>query len=221
MANYYDKIKICNVCKLEKDLDMFRKRKTPKDSYRNSCKSCESIQSKKYYDKNKLNLKEKNKQWRINNPDKVKEILKRFLLKNPEYVRKYTINSRDKINKRYKDRRDTDINFKLKENIRNLIKNSLNYKNIKKNQRTNKILGCTNDDFKLHLESQFESWMTWDNYGNPKDGILQPDKTWDIDHIIPLNTAITEDELIKLNHYTNLKPLCSYVNRITKRGKLI
>ena len=62
--------------------------------------------------------------------------------------------------------------------------------------------------------------MNWDNYGNPKDGILEINKTWDIDHIIPTTTAKTEEELIKLNHFTNLQPLCSYYNRITKRAKI-
>jgi hypothetical protein len=61
--------------------------------------------------------------------------------------------------------------------------------------------------------------MTWENYGNPKDGILELNKTWDIDHIIPLYDAITEEDIIRLNHYTNLQPLCSYTNRIIKKNK--
>ena len=60
--------------------------------------------------------------------------------------------------------------------------------------------------------------MNWDNYGNPKDGLVEPNKTWDIDHIIPMNNAKTEDDVYRLNHYTNLQPLCSYVNRFIKRG---
>ena len=43
---------------------------------------------------------------------------------------------------------------------------------------------------------------------------------WDIDHIIPLTSAINEEDLIKLNHYTNLKPLCSKINRDIKRNNL-
>lgn len=50
-----------------------------------------------------------------------------------------------------------------------------------------------------------------------KDGVLEEDKSWDIDHIIPTSSARTEDEVIKLNHYTNLQPLCSYYNRVVKR----
>ena len=40
---------------------------------------------------------------------------------------------------------------------------------------------------------------------------------WDIDHIIPLSSAKNEDDLLRLNHYTNLQPLCSKVNRDIKR----
>jgi hypothetical protein len=56
--------------------------------------------------------------------------------------------------------------------------------------------------------------MTWKNYGK-YNGELE--YGWDIDHIIPLCSAINEEELIKLNHFTNLQPLCSKVNRDIKR----
>ena len=39
--------------------------------------------------------------------------------------------------------------------------------------------------------------MTWENHG----------KLWHIDHIVPLATAETEEDLYKLFHYTNLQPL--------------
>ena len=37
-----------------------------------------------------------------------------------------------------------------------------------------------------------------------------------LDHITPSTSAITEQDIIRLNHYTNLQPLCSYVNRYIK-----
>mgnify|MGYP002132731409 FL=1 len=43
--------------------------------------------------------------------------------------------------------------------------------------------------------------MTWDNYGD-----------WHIDHIIPLNSAQTEEDLYKLCHYSNLQPLWALDN---------
>jgi len=98
-----------------------------------------------------------------------------------------------------------------------MILKSFKRKGYSKKTKTYDILGLTYEEFKLYLESKFESWMNWGNYGNPKDGILELSKTWDIDHIIPLSSAKTENDIIKLNHYTNLQPLCSHINRNIKR----
>lgn len=59
--------------------------------------------------------------------------------------------------------------------------------------------------------------MSWENYGK-YNGELN--YGWDIDHIIPLSSANDESELIKLNHYSNLQPLCSYINRYIKSDKI-
>lgn len=59
--------------------------------------------------------------------------------------------------------------------------------------------------------------MNWDNYGNPIDGLVEPNKTWDVDHIKPLSSATNEQELLELCKYTNLQPLCSYYNRFIKK----
>ena len=52
--------------------------------------------------------------------------------------------------------------------------------------------------------------MSWDNYGQ---------EGWVIDHIYPLSKAKSEDELYRLNHYTNLQPLWWYDN-LMKSDKL-
>lgn len=58
--------------------------------------------------------------------------------------------------------------------------------------------------------------MNWDNYG-----LYNTTKQygWDLDHIEPLSSAKTIEDVIRLNHYTNFQPLCSYVNRHIKRNK--
>jgi hypothetical protein len=147
-------------------------------------------QKKAYYEANKLKLINYGKIWREKNSDKIKAY--------------------------YKRKRATDTIYKLKGNIRCLIKNSI-IKEYKKDTNTIQILGCSFEEFKQHLEANFEPWMNWGNYGKPSNNIYEPNKTWDIDHIIPLANAKTIDDVIRLNHYTNLQPLCSYNNRYIKR----
>ena len=87
-----------------------------------------------------------------------------------------------------------------------------------KKSRTCEILCCSFEEFQIYFESKFESWMTWENRGK-YNGELN--FGWDIDHIIPISSATTEEEILKLNHYTNLQPLCSRINRDIKKNKLL
>ncbi len=63
------------------------------------------------------------------------------------------------------------------------------------------LLGCPIEDFKEYIESKFEPWMTWNNYGNGYN-------MWNIDHSIPIDFENPTLE-IKLSrfHYTNTKPM--------------
>jgi hypothetical protein len=176
---------------------------------------------KKHYDDNKDKKKELkkqyNEQYRLNNEDKIKQ----YRTDNKDKTKQYRIQNRDK-NKEYfkyysKQRRQNNILFKLISNLRSLISNSIRNKGYNKCSKSTVILGCTWEEFKQHIESQFEPWMTWDNYGCKIP--LGPNITWDLDHIIPINNAITEEDIIRLNHYTNFQPLCSYHNRFVKRDK--
>jgi hypothetical protein len=118
----------------------------------------------------------------------------------PEYIKKYE--TKIKRANYARKRRITDPIYKLKCNIRKLIGNSLSNKGFKKNTKTNIILGCSYEEFITHLESKFTEGMTWENYGE-----------WVIDHKIPLASAVTESQIIELNHYTNLQPLWWDENR--------
>ena len=106
--------------------------------------------------------------------------------------------------------------YRFKHNISCRIRQSLKCNNYSKRSKTYEILGCSFNDFKNHIECQFESWMTWDNYGLYNG---TPNYGWDVDHIIPSSSAISEDKVIKLNNYKNLRPLCSYINRDIKKDR--
>lgn len=102
-------------------------------------------------------------------------------------------------------RRKIDPIFKLSSRMRIITNRFL--KN-KKTKGTENIIGCTFIELKQYLENKFTSEMTWNNYGT----------LWHIDHIKPLCSAKSENEVYKLNHYTNLQPLLAAEN-MAKGGK--
>jgi len=79
---------------------------------------------------------------------------------------------------------------------------------VDKPSNTETLLGADWETVKAHIESQFVGGMNWDNMGE-----------WHIDHIVPLASAKTEEELCALCHYTNLQPLFALDN-IRKGAKL-
>jgi len=197
--------KICNVCSNEKSINEYYIDKTKKDGYRTSCKSCDLKRAQNYRNNNKEKVSLAKK---ISYNKKIAD----YLLKGSIYRKNNKLNR----NIKEKERRLNDPLHKLKVNLRNLIGNSLRTKNYKKVSKTQEILGCSFEEFKIYLESRFETWMTWDNRGlyNGTENY-----GWDVDHVIPTSSATTEEELIGLNHYTNLRPLCSYNNRYIKKNK--
>ncbi len=112
-------------------------------------------------------------------------------------------------------RRQIDPLYKLTTSIRASIRHSLKNKGYTKKSRTYQILGCSFEDFKQHIEKQFEPWMNWANHGLYNGEF---DYGWDYDHKIVISSAKTEEDIIRLNHYTNFQPLCTYKNRVLKRN---
>lgn len=188
-------MKVCNVCNLELDFSKFYK-STNKDGLKNECKNC--YNNKRY---------EYNKNYKLNNKERIATVKKEYYLTNKDYMmKKHT----EYLNYRYKN----DLLFRLLILSRSSIKNAFLSKGIKKRSKTIEMIGCSLFELRNHLESKFENWMNWNN-----QGLYNGDFNygWDIDHIIPLSSAKTEEELIKLAHYTNLQPLCSKINRDIKK----
>jgi len=196
-------MKKCNKCKEIKDISYFVKNKSSKDGLNNYCKICKN----KYNKSNIERIKENNKIYKAQNKIILNQLQKEYVKKN-----------KDKIYLTRKIRYNKDSLFRLTENIRSNIGNSFLKNGYTKKSKTYEILGCSYKEFKLYLESKFESWMTWENKGRYNGEF---NFGWDIDHIVPLSNAETEEDIIRLNHYTNLQPLCSKVNRDIKRDKLL
>lgn len=204
-------MKKCIKCLVEKEYSLFHKRSSSKDGYKNTCRDCVNMYGKE-------NKKKHNKKYKDNNKEILKIKYKIYEGENKEKRKKYREDNRKILNEKrrvyQKYKMETDSLFKLKRRIRNIVYKSV--KNKSKNITTERIIGCDYNNLKIYLETKFESWMTWENYGL-YNGELN--YGWDIDHIIPLSSTVNEDDIINLNHYTNLQPLCSYTNRHIKSNK--
>ena len=99
--------------------------------------------------------------------------------------------------KNYIKQKMNDPLFKLVFNTRTLIRNSIKRQYTKKSKKTQEILGCSFEEFKIYLEEQFDENMNWDNQGS----------YWHMDHKKPISLAMSEEEVYELNHYTNFQPL--------------
>lgn len=228
-----NKTKKCIKCNIEKELKEFR---FDGKYYRNKCKKCENELNKINHELNKEKIKEYNRKYRKNNKEyfikkrkeyrekhkeelslynkiyyqenkklykklhnsyvqknkeKIKEYNKKWKKENPEKVK-------EMIRKDYIKRRNDPV-LKLKDQTRNMINDCFKRKNYRKqNSKLESIVCCSIDELINHLLQTFKN-----NYGYEWDGR----ENVHIDHIIPLKNAKTRDEVIKLNHYTNLQLL--------------
>jgi hypothetical protein len=204
--------KVCNVCGIEKSLADFFKATRNKDGYYNRCKDCHREKNKKNVYKY-LKKYQKTDKWketlnRYQQSEKGKASLKRYrqsekgkkalsrvqkkYLENPENRAKHYKLSAENQKKRYNENPE----FKFIHDMRNMINYGIKRGGFKKKARTTDILGCSIEDFKKHIENQFDSRMNWDNRGE-----------WELDHIIPVSSAENEFEAIALNHHSNFQPL--------------
>jgi len=210
---------VCSECTKESNKRYRESNKEKISNYRKINKDKFDESYKKYLIKNKDKRKEDqkryNKKWVENNKDYHREYSKSYYPsyydENKESIKEkskeYYKNNKDIINEKLKvynrEKRVESPLFKFKQNIRNLIKNSFIKKLSKKSKKTTDILCCSYDEFRVYIESLFDSEMSWDNYGI----------YWEIDHILPLDSANNIDDVVKLNHYTNLRPLSKEENR--------
>jgi hypothetical protein len=180
-------MKICNKCNETKSLNDFSPSKSSKDGFMTYCKVCHNLQNRN----NRSKYKEYDKQYA-----KVDWLRKKT---NPTYQLKHKEYQRE-----YKRKKRQDSEYRLKENLRTYFYRVVT----NKTKSVFKYLGCDLEEFRLYLEKQFDSCMTWENYG----------KYWEIDHITPIESfdLKSENDIKKCWDYKNLQPLTINQNRIKR-----
>lgn len=214
--------KTCPKCEDEQNIEQFELRKDTQKR-RNNCISCNKKSAKERYHKlhprtrrvgPAQNRSDYNKEYYAQNSNSVKEQQAEYRVNNKVSIRKYN-------NEWEKDKRRNDPFFRLRKDLSRVINVALKENSgSKHNFSVMNYLPYTIEELKKHLESQFESWMTWDNQGVYQRSQYREDNlstwTWHIDHIIPqsklLYASMADDNFKKCWSLNNLRPLKSLDN---------
>ena len=107
--------------------------------------------------------------------------------------------------RRLEIRRNNPI-YKRRKYLRGKVRNAV-IKQSSYISTIHKLIGCDVLTARKHLEAQFEPWMTWDNYGSGRG-------KWTIDHIERVSSIdiFDEEEVKRIFHYKNMRPLCFIKN---------
>lgn len=220
--------KICPKCKIEKEFSLFGKDKNQKDGLTRMCKLCKNTTNGRTKEQNKTryqnNIEKERARSKARRSDRLaynkiyyEKTKDQFLTRQKEYheANKERINSRRRAenltteelelkNKKVKAYIYSDPVLKFKYRLRCRISHIFKAKGMKKDAKAIEYVGCTVDFLKGYIEAQFQEGMTWEN--NTMFG-------WHLDHIIPLSSAKTVEEVKALCHYSNLQPLWHYENK--------
>lgn len=201
--------KKCIKCLHIKALEFFDKNRSRPDGLCVYCKACEGERRKRnkkymqtHYQVYRHILRERQKKYYIKN--------KEAAIKRASQWKANNLNKSKAYRREYHHKRKADGSlYYAIHRIRNLIKESLKKNGYSKKSRTREILGCDYQFFVEYISKKFRDGMSWENRSK-----------WHIDHIIPLASAKTEEDIIRLCHYSNLQPLWAKEN-LSKGSKII
>jgi len=113
-------MKCCTKCKIEKPLTEFYKHKGKKSGLMSECKSCKDVKNREWREENPDKVKEIVKKWQEKNPDKCKEYFSKWKEENPEKLKEYQDEYQKKYNKENREkRREIERRYALKKRIKN------------------------------------------------------------------------------------------------------
>jgi len=206
--------KKCKICSETKEISNFRKRQRgDRVSFEVYCIPCEKeyskVSNKKRYDADKA--------W---HQDYRQKNLEKITLYNKNYRQENKDILQEKANLKAKNKRKTDPCFKIRERISISINAALKSQNCVKLGSCLKFLPYTMQELKQYIESQFEPWMNWENWGLYKASEWDDNDSstwkWQIDHIVPHSTfkytSMDQDSFKECWKLENLRPYSAKQN---------
>ena len=189
--------KHCTKCDTTKTVDEFHKNKLKKDGRQTQCKDC----YKTYYVENREEALAYRKAYYEENREEV-------LAKKKVYCKE----NREKINAWWSNKRATDPTFRWVRRTRGRLSHILHGSS--SHPEALDLLGCTGQEWRDHLESQWTAGMTWENYGHGAG-------KWQVDHVAPVSSFDQSDleQRKECWHYSNTQPLWAEDN-MAKGSKL-
>ena len=186
---------------------------------RGLCKRCYNLE---YYARNRERLNVQGAAYHAKNRERMTAAMKRWYSEHREKklayekqrypsVRKHKLEYQSDYRKKHPEafmmwwRKSyyENPNFRLAHNLRSRL-----WGTVRKNRASSsalKLIGCSLDELRAHLESGFSRGMTWDNYGR-----------WHIDHIVPIASfdLSNDEQLERAFNFTNLQPLWAKDNQM-------
>lgn len=199
-------MKKCVTCKIAKELICFGKNRSTKDSLHTECKLCRKL----YHLRNKKERIAYARNYQQEHKKERKLYRQQGHIKEQEKEYRTRPQVKEKRNKRKRERKLIDINYKIRENLRKRLHMAIKF-NFKAGSAIND-LGCTVEEFKIYIESKWLNGMNWQNWSQVG---------WHLDHIIPLSLFDLTDreQFLKACHYTNYQLLWAKDN-LSKNNKL-
>jgi len=180
----------------------------------------------KYEIEHKDELAEYRKEWRENNKEKSNEYTRRWRAEHKEYAQEYREENKKQINEyqntRNKIKRKTDPEFRLRGIVSQAVTKAVKRNGSKKSGSILDFLPYSMEELRVHLETQFEPWMNWNNHGrynaktwNENDSATW---TWQIDHIVPQiklpYSSMDQENFQKCWALSNLRPYSAKQNSL-------
>ncbi len=225
--------KRCKRCGRIKYLSEFTENKKCKNGRSGSCKKCSNENHRKWNAKNREKTRERCRKqyakypemerercrkWRAEHREYIKEVYRKGMIENAERIRdrcrkwqarnpEKTKASQKKANAKIRNTPKGKLNLNIRSGIWRSIRGEKCWRHWED------LVQYTIDQLKRHLEKQFTSEMTWENYGS----------YWHIDHKIPIsafNFGKPEDfDFKQCWALKNLRPLEAREN-IIKNAKI-